>query len=109
QADDDAFFNPDGNLAHQDRRAHHQQREKHQIVEDAVPHRFPERIRGHCPYVLHFPLTSTAFACARSASTRFMKKSSSVGLICATERIRAPAARNCSIAPYNSSSGICTR
>ena len=51
----------------------------------------------------HFPLTSIAAACARSFPTSSMKKSSSVGLICVTEMILAPAPRSSSSAEYSSS------
>src|SRR5439155_9368770 len=34
---------------------------------------FPERIQRHHARPLHFPLTSTAAACARSASTRSIR------------------------------------
>src|SRR6266566_226692 len=94
QGHDNGLFYPDGNLPGDDRRRHHQQREEQQVVKHAVPHRFPERIQRHHARPLHFPLTSTAAACARSASTRSIKNSSSVALTCAAERIFAPAARS---------------
>src|SRR6202008_672876 len=107
QDDDYVAFDPDGNLPHQDGRADHHQREEDQVVEHPVANRFPECVRRHRLHISHFPLTSTALACARSASTRCMKYSSSVGLICATDKIRAPAAFSASPAAYNSDSGSC--
>src|SRR5262249_42881255 len=109
QADDHVTLDADRDLSDQNRRGHHQQREKHQVVEHAVAHRLAERVCRYCPDVPHLPLTSTALACARSASTRFMKNSSSVPLTCETKRIRAPAAFNSSRVAYNSVSCNSTR
>src|SRR5262249_232764 len=107
KADDYALFNPNRNLPDQNRYAHHHQCEKDQVIQNTVAPRLPKRVRRHRPNASHRALTSTAFACARSASTRFMKNSSSVGLICTTESIRASAALSSSRCAYSSGSGNC--
>src|SRR6202043_2450660 len=89
QADDHDLFNSYGNLPDENCRTHHQQREEDQIVENAVADRFAKCVQADSSDVRHLPLTSMADAWARSADTRCMKYSSSVGLTCATDRILA--------------------
>ena len=72
------LLDPNRNLSHGHGCGYHQQREKHQVVKHPVAHRFAESVQRHDACAPHCPLTSTAAPCARSASTRFMKNSSSV-------------------------------
>src|SRR5436309_1655383 len=109
KAHDDGLLDPNRNLSYCHRRGYHEQRKKHQVVKHPVAHRFTKRVQCHNAGAPHCSLTSTAAPCARSASTRFMKNSSSVAFTCDTDRMRAPAPRNCSIAAYSSSSATCRR
>ena len=97
EIDDDEPVDADGNLSHQNCRADHHQREEDQVVENAVAHRFAERIDGddsrHRAHRAHH-LDSVRRRFFRF--TRRKKYSSSEGRTGCTERMRASQPRNCS-------------